>query len=40
MPTTPAFEALYAGCPIWPSKAATEAVLMMTPFSPSLFPVF
>ena len=27
MPDEPAFDALYAACPIWPSNAATEAVL-------------
>jgi hypothetical protein len=35
MPTTPPLEALYAICPIWPSNAAIEAVLTMTPRSPS-----
>src|SRR4249919_1145694 len=35
MPTTPPFEAEYAAWPIWPSKAATEAVLTITPRSPS-----
>ena len=31
-----AFDAAYATCPIWPSNAATEAVLTITPRSPSL----
>src|SRR3954468_6319335 len=35
MPTTPPFDALYAAWPIWPSSAATDAVLTMTPRSPS-----
>ena len=35
MPTTPPFEAEYAAWPIWPSYAATDAVLMITPRSPS-----
>ena len=30
----PLFDAAYAACPIWPSKAATDAVLMITPRSP------
>src|SRR5689334_14719 len=34
MPTTPAFDALYAAWPIWPSNAATDAVLTITPRSP------
>ena len=33
MPTTPPLDAEYAAWPIWPSNAATEAVLMMTPRS-------
>ena len=36
MPTTPPFDAEYAACPIWPSYAATEAVLTITPRSPSV----
>ncbi len=42
MPTIPAFEAEYAACPIWPSNAAIEAVLMITPRSspsPGVLPV-
>src|SRR3954468_6978423 len=35
MPTTPPFDALYAAWPICPSNAATDAVLTMTPRSPS-----
>ncbi len=35
MLTTPPFEAEYAAWPICPSKAATDAVLTMTPRSPS-----
>ena len=39
----PALLALYPACPICPSKAATEAVLIITPHSPSsagsLFPI-
>ena len=35
MPTTPALDAPYAACPIWPSNAATDAVLIITPRSPS-----
>src|SRR5579863_5612041 len=34
IPTMPPLEAEYAACPICPSKAATDAVLMMTPRSP------
>ena len=30
----PPFDAAYAGWPIWPSNAAIDAVLMMTPRSP------
>src|SRR5215831_3227287 len=37
MPTTPPFDAEYAAWPIWPSKAATEAVLTITPRSPAAF---
>jgi hypothetical protein len=33
--TTPPFDAEYAACPIWPSNAAIDAVLTMTPRSPS-----
>src|SRR3546814_20408742 len=33
-------DAEYAACPIWPSYAATEAVLMMTQRSPSIGSVF
>lgn len=33
MPTTPPFDAEYAAWPIWPSKAATDAVFTMTPRS-------
>src|SRR6185312_14819368 len=40
MPTTPAFDALYAAWPICPSNAATDAVLTMTPRSPSPFAIF
>lgn len=32
---TPPFDAAQAAGPIWPSKAATDAVQMMTPRSPS-----
>ncbi len=32
--TMPPFDAEYAACPIWPSKAETDAVLTMTPRSP------
>src|SRR3954468_15651637 len=35
MPTTPPLEALYAAWPICPSNAATDAVLTITPRSPS-----
>jgi len=35
IPTTPPLDAEYAACPICPSNAATEAVLTMTPLSPS-----
>ena len=35
IPTTPPLEAEYAACPICPSNAATDAVLTMTPRSPS-----
>ncbi len=35
MPTTPPLDAEYAAWPIWPSKAAAEAVLTTTPRSPS-----
>ena len=35
MPTTPPFDALYAAWPIWPSSAATDAVLTIAPRSPS-----
>ena len=31
---------VYAAWPIWPSKAATDAVLMITPRSPSAFGAF
>jgi hypothetical protein len=31
MPTTPPLDAEYGVCPIWPSKAAAEAVLRMAP---------
>ena len=34
MPTMPPFDAEYAAWPICPSKAATDAVLTMTPRSP------
>jgi NAD(P)-dependent dehydrogenase (short-subunit alcohol dehydrogenase family) len=34
---TPPFEAEYAACPICPSKAATDAVLTITPRSPAAF---
>ena len=34
MPTTPPFEAEYEAWPIWPSKAATEAMLQIAPRSP------
>ena len=37
MPAIPPLEAEYAAWPIWPSKAATEAVLMIAPRTPSLF---
>ncbi len=30
-PTTPPLDEEYAACPIWPSNAATEAVLITTP---------
>ena len=33
--TTPPLEAAYAACPICPSNAAIEAVLMITPASPA-----
>src|SRR3990170_4663200 len=33
MATTPPFDAEYAGWPIWPSKAATDAVITTTPRS-------
>src|SRR5262245_60193896 len=33
--TTPPFDAAYAACPIWPSYAAFDAVLTITPRSPS-----
>ena len=33
MPTTPPLDAEYAAWPIWPSNAATDAVLTMTPRS-------
>ena len=33
--TTPPFDAEYAAWPIWPSYAATDAVLTITPRSPS-----
>ena len=36
MPTTPPLDAEYAAWPIWPSKAATDAVLTMTPRSSSI----
>jgi hypothetical protein len=36
----PPLEAEYAACPICPSKAATEAVLMTTPRSPSASGLF
>ena len=39
MPTTPPFDAEYAACPIWPSNAATDAVLMITPRSSSGQPI-
>ena len=35
MPTTAALDAEYAAWPIWPSNAATEAVLMIAPRSPA-----
>ena len=35
MPTMPAFEAEYDAWPIWPSCAATDAVLTIAPRSPS-----
>jgi len=35
MPTTPPLDAEYAAWPIWPSKAATDAVFTITPRSPS-----
>jgi hypothetical protein len=34
MPTTPPLDAEYAACPIWPSNAATEAMLTIAPRSP------
>jgi hypothetical protein len=34
MPTTPAFDAEYAACPICPSNAAIDAVVTITPRSP------
>ena len=34
-PTTPLFDAAYAACPICPSNAAIDAVLIITPRSPS-----
>jgi hypothetical protein len=34
MPTTPPFDAEYDAWPIWPSKAATEAMLTIAPRSP------
>src|SRR5215475_1885549 len=37
IPTIPPFDAEYAACPICPSKAAIEAVLMITPRSPPAF---
>ena len=40
MPTTPPFDAEYAAWPIWPSNAAIDAVLTMTPRSPSAFASF
>jgi hypothetical protein len=33
-PTTPPFDAAYAVCPIWPSKAAIDAVMTTAPRSP------
>ncbi len=35
MPWTAAFDVPYATCPTWPSKAATEAVWISRPRSPS-----
>eukprot|EP00411_Alexandrium_monilatum_P035448 CAMPEP_0175343124 /NCGR_PEP_ID=MMETSP0095-20121207/7189_1 /TAXON_ID=311494 /ORGANISM="Alexandrium monilatum, Strain CCMP3105" /LENGTH=143 /DNA_ID=CAMNT_0016640549 /DNA_START=157 /DNA_END=589 /DNA_ORIENTATION=- len=35
MPTTAPLDAEYANWPFWPSKAATEATLMITPRFPS-----
>ena len=35
MPTTPPLEEEYAACPIWPSNAASDAVLTIAPRSPS-----
>ena len=40
IPTTPPLDAEYATWPTWPSNAATEAVMMITPRSPSAFGVF
>ena len=34
IPTTPPLAAEYGSWPIWPSNAAIEAVLMMTPRAP------